>query len=279
MSQARIILVSRYLGISSALYLLKRLFRSRLACLRGLTASTEGHRRDCHPTLSPKTHIHPKPCGLYLDQGKSLCNCSSSSLQGGRMAAPSSSPPFHVSYPLCLLSRLPVSPAREPGRVDAVPGHRECVRRGQPTAGCGMGISSARSSWLISRRCAQGSSRGSSWQKPRVAKARNVCRGAAPPCSQNNQGQNRRHEAKSHRERLLRLSCTSDLHGRSGAGQHLASIPAADTVPASSHTSPEEQLQQPGVQRARTLGVSQVRLILAKKMENFPTCAKGLGRC
>lgn len=187
------------------------------------------------------------------------------------MAAPSSSP-LHVSYPLCLLSRLPVSPAREPGRVDAVPGHREGVRRGQPTAGCGMGISSARSSWLISRRCAQGSSRGSSCQKPRVAEARNACRGAAPPCSQNNQGQNRRHEAKSHRERLLRLSCTSDPHGRSGAGQHLASIPAAGTVPASSHTSPEEQLQQPGVQPARTLGVSQVRLTLAKKLENFPTC-------
>lgn len=66
-SQARIILVSRYLGISSALYLLKRLFRSRLACLRGLTAATdtmEGHRRDCHPTLSPKTHTPLKPCRL-----------------------------------------------------------------------------------------------------------------------------------------------------------------------------------------------------------------------
>lgn len=56
--------------------------------------------------------------------------------------------------------------------------------------------------------------------------------------AQNNQGQNRWHEAKSHRERLLRLSCMSDPHGRSGAGQHLASIPAAGTVPPSTHTPP-----------------------------------------
>lgn len=81
----------------------------------------------------------------------------------------------------------------------------------------------------------QGSSRGSSWRKPRVAAARNACRGAAPPRSQNNRGQNRRHEAKSHREGLLRLSRTSDAHGRSGARQHLASVPAAGMAPQHPH--------------------------------------------
>lgn len=136
-----------------------------------------------------------------------------------------------------------------------------------------MGISSARSTRLISRRCSQGSSRGSSCQKPRVAKARNVCWGAALPWSQNNRGQNRRHEAKSHRERLLRLSCTSDPHGSSGARQHLASIPAAGTVPASSHTSPRGAAAAAGSGASQDAGCVPGETDPCQKAGEFPhTC-------
>lgn len=47
-----------------------------------------------------------------------------------------------------------------------------------------------------------------------VAEPRRMCQGAAPPWSQNNQGQNWWHQAKSHREGLLRLYPTSGPRGR-----------------------------------------------------------------
>lgn len=81
-SQVQITPVSRYLGISSPLYLLKPLFRSYLACLCGLTgAMHRGRDRGTqkgpspHP-VPPGTHINmqsPRP-GLHLDLGKSLYN-------------------------------------------------------------------------------------------------------------------------------------------------------------------------------------------------------------
>lgn len=71
-----------------------------------------------------------------------------------------------------------------------------------------------------------------------AAEPRHACRGDAPPRSQNNQGQNWRHQAKSHREGLLRLSRTSHPRGLSGACQDLASIPAAGTIPPSAKYPP-----------------------------------------
>lgn len=79
-SQAQIILVSCYLGISSALYLLKQLFRSHTACPCGLTAATDTGWRDTEGTVTspcPQKHRHQTPWaqpGLDPDQGKSLYN-------------------------------------------------------------------------------------------------------------------------------------------------------------------------------------------------------------
>lgn len=83
-SQVPITPVSRYLGISSALYLLKQLFRSCLACLHRLTGATHtdgGTRKGLSPHPVPPKHTHQcdtaKPMarpGLRLDLGKSLHN-------------------------------------------------------------------------------------------------------------------------------------------------------------------------------------------------------------
>lgn len=124
-SQARIILVSCYLGISSALYLLKRLFRSHPACPCGLTAAMDTGWRNTEGTVTPpcpQKHRHQTPWaqpGLDPDQGKSLHNynpictlphCSSSfkpghfKCQGRRMAAPSSSPRTSPTRCVCSAS-------------------------------------------------------------------------------------------------------------------------------------------------------------------------------
>lgn len=190
--------------------------------------------------------------------------------------------PPHISYPLPLLGQLLTSPVQEP-QGGCSPGKG---RRAAPDMVKASDVGSPQ--WEAGWKRPWPDPRGSSpaagpGVHPAAAPGKSCGRAQAHvpgSCSAmvpNNQGQNWRHQAKSHGGGLLRLCLTSGPRGLSGANQDLASICPVGTIPPSTQISPTTSSHGSSIHTgsrarprgARILSMPQARPTLAKKPEHF----------